>query len=208
LEPDDHELVEQARRGSQPAFRLLVERHQRKVLAMALGMLKDPDAAKDVVQDAFVKVYQHLDEFQGASAFYTWLYRIALNLCIDRARRAKRFSEVEFDDGIAHGGEGYEVSPERLGFDPQRALADKEIRQRVLAALDELSPNHKAAILMREVDGLSYKEIAEAMGCSQGTVMSRLFHARKRMQELLRPLVGDRAGGERAGEAPENVKVR
>jgi RNA polymerase sigma-70 factor (ECF subfamily) len=204
VEPDDHELVEQARRGSQPAFRALVERHQRKVFAMALAMLKDADAARDVVQDAFIKVHQHLGDFHGQSGFYTWLYRIAMNLCIDRTRRSKRFAHVEFDDAQAHeGGGDFEVAPVRLGFDPAQALTDKEIRQRVLAALDELSPNHRAVIVMREVEGLSYKEIADAMGCSQGTVMSRLFHARRRMQELLKPLVEQGAGA-----APEKVKVR
>jgi RNA polymerase sigma-70 factor (ECF subfamily) len=203
VEPDDHELVEQARRGSQPAFRALVERHQRKVFAMALAMLKDADAARDVVQDAFIKVHQHLGDFHGQSGFYTWLYRIAMNLCIDRTRRSKRFAHVEFDDTQVHEGAEFEVAPHRLGFDPAQALTDKEIRERVLAALEELSPNHRAVIVMREVEGLSYKEIADAMGCSQGTVMSRLFHARRRMQELLKPLTEHGAGA-----APEKVKVR
>jgi RNA polymerase sigma-70 factor (ECF subfamily) len=135
-------------------------------------------------------VYQHLDEFQGASGFYTWLYRIAMNLCIDRARRAKRFAQVEFDDAAASEDPGLsEVSPHRLGFDPAQALKDKEIRDRVGRALAELSENHRTVILLREVDGLSYKEIAEVMRCSEGTIMSRLFHARKRLQDLLRSLV-------------------
>jgi len=187
---DDRQLVEEARSGSQAAFRALVERHQRKVYAMALSMLRDPDAARDVVQDAFIKVYQHLAEFQGASGFYTWLYRIAMNLCIDRARRDKRFVKVEFDDAIARDEEAIaEVAPHRLGFDPARALADREIRERVAQALEKLSPTHRTVIVLREVDGLSYKEIAQAMRCSEGTIMSRLFHARKRLQEMLRGLV-------------------
>ncbi len=201
MDLDDRQLVEEARKGSQPAFRTLVERHQRKVYAMALSMLRDPDAARDVVQDAFIKVYQHLGDFQGASGFYTWLYRIAMNLCIDRTRRAKRFAQVEFDDAAAAEDPGLsDVSPYRLGFDPAQALKDKEIRGRVQKALEALSPNHRAVIVMREVDGLSYKEIAEAMECSEGTIMSRLFHARKKMQEMLRGLV--------EAEEPAAAKVR
>ena len=195
MDADDRQLVEQARQGDQAAFRTLVERHQRKIHALALTMLKDPDAARDVVQDAFIKAYRSLGAFEGNSGFYTWLYRIAVNLCIDRQRRAKRFAHHEFDDGIAHEDEGgFEVSPHRLGFDPARALTDREIRDRVTAALAQLSPIHRTVILLREVEGLSYKEIAEAMEVSQGTIMSRLFHARRRMQEILRPLVDDKAG--------------
>ena len=190
VELDDRQLVDEARKGSQAAFRALVERHQRKVYGMAFAMLRDSDAARDVVQDAFIKVHRHLADFEGTSGFYTWLYRIALNLCIDRTRRQKRFAHVDFDDALAHEDEdGFDVSPHRLGFDPAQALRDREIRERVMAALDQLSPIHRAVIVMREVDGLSYKEIADAMKCSQGTIMSRLFHARKRMQEILRPLV-------------------
>lgn len=198
VDPDDQQLVTEARAGSTAAFRSLVDRHQRRVYGMALSMLKDPDAARDVVQDAFIKVHQHLGDFQGNSNFYTWLYRIAMNLCIDRARRSKRFPHVEWNDETAHeGGEDFEVSPHRLGFDPGKALHDKEIRDQVSKALGALSPKHRAVILLREVEGLSYKEIAEAMECSEGTVMSRLFHARKRMQEMLRSFV--------EGDGPENI---
>ncbi len=194
MDPPDQQLVEQAQRGDQSAFRALVERHQRRIYGLALGMLKDTDAARDVVQDAFIKVHQHLAEFQGSSNFYTWLYRIATNLCLDRMRRARRFAHVEFDEAVANDDDDtFEVSPHRLGFDPARALEDKEIRERLARALEHLSEHHRAAILLREVDGLSYKEIAEVMGCSEGTVMSRLFHARKRMQEMLRSFV--EAGG-------------
>jgi RNA polymerase sigma-70 factor (ECF subfamily) len=194
VDPDDRKLVEEARQGNQAAFRALVEKHQRKVYAMALSVLKDPDAASDVVQDAFIKVHQHLADFQGESGFYTWLYRIAMNLCIDRTRRSKRFAQVEFDDASANEGAGdWEVAPSRLGFDPAQALRDREIRERVAKALDELSPAHRAVILMREVEGMSYQEMAEAMKCSQGTIMSRLFHARKRLQEMLASLVGEPA---------------
>ena len=192
MQPDDKSLVEQARRGDQQAFRTLVERYQRKLYAMALSMVRDPDEARDVVQDALFKAYRHLDGFHGESAFYTWLYRIAMNLCIDRSRQQKRSQKVEFDESIDNedresGASG--IEPRRLGFDPAQALRDREIRERVGAAMARLSPTHRAVLTLREIDGLSYKEIADVMECSEGTVMSRLFHARKNMQEMLRSLV-------------------
>lgn len=198
MQSDDSELVEQARAGSEAAFGQLVERYQRKIYAMALHVVRDPDDARDVVQDAFVKAYRALGSFQGQSAFYTWLYRIAMNLCIDRTRASKRALKVEFDETINRDEEGDSgISPQRIGFDPARALADGEIRVRVNEALARLSNIHRTVLVLREVEGLAYKEIAEAMHCSEGTVMSRLFHARKRMQEMLRPIV--------TGEEPHSV---
>lgn len=190
--PDDRLLIEQARRGDQRAFRALVERYQRKVYGLALGLLKDPDEARDMAQEAFLKAHQHLGSFQGTSSFYTWIYRITVNLCIDQLRRAGRGGQVAFDETVSHdeaGSPADELSPRRLGFDPGRALQDKELRQRIQAALDTLSEQHRAVLLLREVDGMSYKELAEVLEIAEGTVMSRLFHARKRMQELLRGYV-------------------
>jgi RNA polymerase sigma-70 factor (ECF subfamily) len=191
---DDRLLVEQARRGNRRAFQGLVERYQRKVYAIALGMLKDPDEARDTAQDAFLKAHQNLDRFQGTSSFYTWIYRITVNLCIDQLRKAGRGDQVEFDERVEHqeaGNPADELSGRRLGFDPARALSDKELRTRIHAALATLTPEHRAVLLLREVDGLSYKEMAESLGCAEGTIMSRLFHARKRMQEMLRGYMQD-----------------
>ncbi len=185
---DDRLLVEQARRGNQRAFQGLVERYQRKVYALALGLLRDPDEARDTAQEAFLKVHQHLDGFQGSASFYTWIYRITVNLCIDQLRKAGRGGKVEFDEAAQFqevGSPADELAPRRLGFDPHRALSDKELRQRIQEALGTLSEQHRAVLLLREVDGLSYKEMADILGCAEGTIMSRLFHARKRMQELL-----------------------
>ncbi len=161
---------------------------------MALGMLRERGAAEDLTQEVFLKAYRHLGNFQGASSFYTWLYRITTNLCIDQLRKSRRFVEVELEDQAFEGSAEMVAQP--LGFDPARAFADREIRERVLRALDMLSPNHRAAILLREAEGLSYEEIAETMGCSLGTVMSRLFHARKRMQAELSVLVEPAAAEE------------
>ena len=197
VDPDDRQLVDDARRGNQAAFRALVMRYQRRIYALGLSMLHDPDAAQDVVQDAFIKAHTHLPDFQGGSSFYTWLYRIALNLCLDRLRRAKRAAHEEFDETVAHAADdAFAVAPRRLGFDPAQALRDGEIRRRVLDALARLSENHRAVLVMAEMDGMSYQEMADVMGCPVGTIMSRLFHARKKMQEMLRPFVeeeGDRA---------------
>lgn len=204
MEPlkEDDSLVSEAKGGSEAAFRRLVEKYQRKIYGMALGMVKDPDEAKDVTQDAFLKAYKALASFQGQSAFYTWLYRIAMNLCIDRARHNARVGKVEFDEVIDRDEEGDSgISPRRIGFDPARAYQDREIRERLNAAIQKLSPTHRAVLLLREVDGMAYKEIADVMQCSEGTVMSRLFHARKYMQQMLQPLVE----GERRGESNEEA---
>jgi RNA polymerase sigma-70 factor (ECF subfamily) len=185
LEPDDKQLVEGARRGDAAAFRQLVTRHQRRAYAVALGMVHDPDDAKDVCQEAFLKVHKNIATFEGDAQFFTWLYRIVVNLCIDHLRK-KRGHQVEFDETQAHddpdeGG----IAPHRTGFDPARALSDKELRKQILAALDKLSPAHRTVLVMREVEGLSYQDMADTMKCSIGTIMSRLFHARKKMQQML-----------------------
>ena len=187
-------LVERCRRGDRQAFRTLVERYQRKVYALALGFVRDPDQAYDVSQEAFLKVYRHLGSFQGTSSFYTGVYRITVNLCIDLGRKASRGAgaHAEYDERIVHeevGSPADQISPQRLGFDPARALHNSELRQKIVAALGKLSEQHRAVLLLREVDGLSYKEIADVLECPEGTVMSRLFHARKQMQDLLRELV-------------------
>lgn len=186
---EEAQLVERCRRGDRQAFRVLVDRYQRKVYALALGFVRDPDEAYDVTQEAFLKVFRHLGSFHGTSSFYTWVYRITVNLCIDLRRKAGRGSHAEFDERIVHeevGSPADQLSPLRLGFDPARALHNAELRKRLLIALDKLSEQHRAVLLLREVDGLSYKEIADTLECPEGTVMSRLFHARRQMQELLR----------------------
>jgi RNA polymerase sigma-70 factor (ECF subfamily) len=186
VEPDDRQLVDAAKRGDVGAFRQLVTRHQRRAYAVALGMVHDPDDARDVCQEAFLKVHKNLATFEGEAQFFTWLYRIVMNLCIDHLRK-KRGQQVEFDETQGAQSEADEagIAPVRTGFDPARALADKELRAQILRALEKLSPAHRAVLVMREVDGLSYQEMADTMECSIGTIMSRLFHARKKMQTLL-----------------------
>jgi RNA polymerase sigma-70 factor (ECF subfamily) len=178
----DLQLVERARGGDAVAFRALVERHQRKAFAVALGLLRHREDAMDVCQDAFLRAHRGLASFDGNAQFFTWLYRIIYNLCIDQLRR-RRFEQVSIDDADARG----ELeAPTTSEDDPVRRVNREELRARLDAALQELSPAHRAVLVLREVQGLSYKEIADVVGCQIGTVMSRLFHARKNLEKALR----------------------
>ncbi|MFH2006888.1 MAG: sigma-70 family RNA polymerase sigma factor [bacterium] len=188
MAPADLELVSRYRKGDQRAFEILVKRYQRKVHALANGILRNPEDALDITQEAFVKVHRYLDKFQGQASFYTWLYRIVVNLCIDHLRKSGRAHSVEYDDAIdrTHGVlAAADIVPSRLKTNPVAALEDKQLLERIQQGLSELSPNHRAVIVMRELEGLSYKEMAKIMRCSKGTIMSRLFHARKRLQDFL-----------------------
>lgn len=186
---DDRELVESARKGDRDAFRTLFERYHRRAYSLAFGVLRHQDDALDVVQDAFIKAHKYLDKFEGNSSFYTWLYRIVMNLAIDHLRKHRRQKPVELDEQHLEEGAGGiaedSLLPKMLGGNPGRALMDKEIRARIDEALGELSENHRAVLVMRELEGMSYEEMAQAMNCSKGTIMSRLFHARKNMQKRL-----------------------
>ena len=190
---DDNELVDRARRGDEEAFRGLFERYHRRAYSLACGVVRNPDDALDVVQEAFIKAHRHLAKFEGTSSFYTWLYRIVMNLAIDHIRRTKRVKNVDFDDALSHqdsdsGDDG--LIPRILDENPGKTLVRKEMREHIGAALAELSDNHRAVLVMRELEGLSYEEMAQAMKCSKGTIMSRLFHARKNMQKRLIELMG------------------
>jgi len=189
--PTDWDLVQQARRGDREAFRSLVERYQHKVTALATGMLRNRDDALDVVQDTFTKAYQSLDRFKGESSFYTWLYRITLNLCIDHQRRTARMPQTQLE-----AAESPEEAPsinaareDAERDDPAQRLHEAEVGQRIRQAIAELTPEHRAVILLREVEGLSYEEISRALECPKGTVMSRLHYARRQLQSRLRELL-------------------
>lgn len=195
METSDLNLVKRVRNGEKAAFRELVERYQRKVFSIAFGMVNNREDAMDLSQDAFLKVYHNLDRFEGSSSFYTWLYRIVVNVCIDHIRRTGKKVQVDYDDAIMRDvsvdGED-RIRPSILGVDPVKAQGRKELLEQIRRALDELSPIHKEAIVLRELEGLSYQEMAEVMGVSKGTVMSRLHHARKNLQGLLHDYVGEK----------------
>ncbi|RMH44881.1 MAG: sigma-70 family RNA polymerase sigma factor [Deltaproteobacteria bacterium] len=191
----DRELVDRARDGDADAFRVLFERYRRRAYAAAYGMLHNADDALDVVQEAFIKAHRHLGTFQGNASFYTWLYRIVMNLCIDHIRRRKRARHVDFDDAIGHDEADAPVGeeallPRMLDGNPQRNLARRQVREYIAEALETLSDNHRAVIILRELEGMSYEEMAQAMQCAKGTIMSRLFHARRNLQKRLLELMG------------------
>ena len=186
---DDSELVRSAKRGDRAAFQTLFERYHRRAYALAVGVVRNPDDALDVVQDAFIKAHKYLDNFEGNASFYTWLYRIVMNLAIDHLRKHRRQQPVELDETRIEPDADDPLLPRILGGNPGRALVDKQIRARIDQALDELSDNHRAVLVMRELEGLSYEDMAQAMGCSKGTIMSRLFHARRNMQKRLLDLL-------------------
>jgi RNA polymerase sigma-70 factor (ECF subfamily) len=188
-EDPDLALVQRTQQGDRSAFRALFDKYHRRVFAVSLAVVKNPQDAHDVVQEAFVRVHRHLGSFQGASSFYTWLYRITMNLSIDHHRRKKTARQVDYDDGILReDGESEaadRIVPSYAGNDPGRAHAQKELAERMQEALATLPPYHQEVIVLREVDGLSYEEIAKIMKVPKGTIMSRLFHARRKMQHAL-----------------------
>ncbi len=191
---DDQTLVERCKKGDQQAFRTLVQRYQGRVFALALSMLHDRQDALDVSQEAFIKVHRYLGNFQGSASFYTWLYRITYNLCIDQLRRSGRMQTVDYDDRIQRESstDPGNLKPNRTDSNPSRAVRRKELAEKIQEAIDELPPYHKGVIVMREIEGMSYKEMAEAMQVSKGTIMSRLHHARQKLQRALAPyLEGD-----------------
>ncbi len=154
---------------------------------MIYNMVRNEQDAWDLTQDGFLKAWKNIGRFRGQSSFYTWLYRILMNVGIDWLRRKQIESGTEFDDTIGlRNIEAGAVTAPRGELAPVERISDKEIRERIDAAIAKLSPEHRAAIVMREIDGLEYSEIAERMECSIGTVMSRLFYARKKLQSLLK----------------------
>jgi len=182
----DPELVRESRRGDKEAFRELVERHQRKILSVALGMIRDREEALELTQETFVKAYENLARFKGEASFYTWLYRIVVNLAIDARRRNRRRPVVALNNSLGAPGEEESKLPSPRLSDPYHQVAAREVGERLAVAIDELTPDHKAVILLREIEGLSYDEISRVMQCSKGTVMSRLHYARKKLQAKLR----------------------
>jgi len=181
----DVDAVARARRGDHEAFRVLVERYQGRVYRLALRILRDPEAARDAVQEGFLKAYGALDRFEGRSGFYTWLYRLVFNLCIDMKRRDRSGRHVEWDDAVASEAEPGPMSAATDLGEPERDAARGELRDAVIRAVAELSEDARRTLLLREVDGLSYAEIARTLEIPKGTVMSRLHHARRRVRELL-----------------------
>jgi RNA polymerase sigma-70 factor (ECF subfamily) len=201
---EDRALVTKARDGDTGAFRRLVERHQTRAFALAMGLVRDESDARELVQEAFIRVYRSLDGFEGGSTFYTWLYRIITNLSIDLLRKPGR-RPVDLDEERLGALEAEEAPLPLLstydGADPVDAIRRREIATRLQAALDELPPYHRAVVVLRELEGLSYEEMAQSLGVSKGTVMSRLFHARQKLQRALADCYEEQLGRARADQA-------
>jgi RNA polymerase sigma-70 factor (ECF subfamily) len=194
---DELQLVRRARRGDDEAFRTLMERYQRKVYAIAYGMVRNRDLAMDLCQDACIKVHRYLNSFQGNSSFYTWLYRLVVNRCIDYLRKEGKRDTVEYDDNRLRTMDEVEIdtAPKASEESPLQILDRKELAARISTALGALSEKHRAVIVLREVEGLSYGEIARVLKIRRGTVMSRLHHARKYLQHELSAYLKERGEG-------------
>jgi RNA polymerase sigma-70 factor (ECF subfamily) len=185
----DLALVERVQSGDREAFGLLVSKYQRKLLRLVMRLVRDPAEAEDVAQEAFIKAYRALPNFRGESAFYTWLYRIGVNTAknwlVAHGRRMPTMSEIAGDDneGIE---EGILLRDDET---PDRVLMSRQIGATVNAAMDALPEDLRTAISLREIEGLSYEEIAQVMDCPIGTVRSRIFRAREAIAVRLRPLL-------------------
>jgi RNA polymerase sigma-70 factor, ECF subfamily len=187
----DQQLVERAQRGDKQAFDLLVVKYQRKLARLLSQFIRDATEVEDVTQEAFIKAYRALPSFRGDSAFYTWLYRIGINTAknflVAQGRRAPTTSngfDSEDAEGFEEGGHLREMNT------PESELTSKQIAQTVNQTLEELPEELRTAITLREIEGLSYEEIAVIMNCPIGTVRSRIFRAREAIAEKLRPLLG------------------
>jgi len=186
---DDRELVERFKNGDEGAFKQLVLKYQKKVYMIVYAMISNHQDTLEVSQEVFLRVFRHLPAFEGTSSFYTWLYRITVNLCIDYYRR-KRIKAYEYDDTLSHGAtqaeeDVYPLVSSASRDTPTGRLLREELGQKIREAMDKLPPKHRLVFVLREEEGLSYEEIADVVGVPVGTVMSRLFHARRKLQERL-----------------------
>ena len=182
------DLVKRCQDGDSEAFDELVVRYRTRVFGMIYNMVHSEQDAWDLAQDSFLKAWKSIKRFRGQSSFYTWIYRIVMNVTIDWLRKKQiKAGGAEFDDSIQlkEVDPASKTSPKPDAL-PSERMEQKEIRSEIDKAIAQLSPEHRAVILMKEIDGMQYHEIAEALGCSIGTVMSRLFYARKKLQNLLR----------------------
>lgn len=174
------DLIFRCQQGDHDALKEIFDQYHKRVYRIAYGVLRQREDALDVVQEVFIKLFRSIKNFKGKSNFYTYLYRMAMNTAIDHSRKMKRAPFLSIDE--ESGFQPSDAAENR----PDHIVAQKELEERVRWAMDKLPPDQKAALAFREVEGLSYQEIAESMGCSIGTVMSRLHYGRKKLQELLK----------------------
>lgn len=183
---DEAELIERARKGDTGAFGILVERYQRRVVGVAMAVVHSQEDALELAQETFVRAFENIGKFESRSSFSTWLYRIAANIAIDFRRRERRHPTMRGEEAETE----IQKLPSNLG-DSFKQAQRGEMSRRIKDALDQLTPEHRAAILLREVEGLSYDEISDVLQCPRGTVMSRLHYARNHLREILKDLAED-----------------
>ncbi len=185
----DQQLVERVQRGDKGAFDLLVSKYQRKIFRLLSRLIRDHGEIEDVAQEAFIKAYRALPNFRGDSAFYTWLYRIAINTAknhlVSQGRRAPTTTEVDIEEA-----ETFDDGDHLRDLNtPESMLVTKQVGEAVNRAIDELPEDLRTAIVLREIEGLSYEEIADSMSCPIGTVRSRIFRAREAIAQELKPVL-------------------
>jgi len=186
---DDRSLVERAREGNQNSFGTLVRRHQNRAFNLAYQIVRNREDALDISQEAFARAFTSLPTFKGDASFTTWLHRIVVNLAIDNVRRRQRAGIASYDPtqvALDHPG-AYRPAPE----DPAAALEIKQVRALLARGIARLPPAQRAVLILREMEGMSYEEISRAVGCTLGTVMSRLFYARRKLQQVLKAHLSD-----------------
>src|SRR5436190_13496819 len=181
---EDPALVKSAQKGDMEAFEELVARHRDKIYARAVSMMRNEEEAIDLSQEAWVKGWQRLHQFQGEASFGTWMTRIVINLCLDQLRKQKRQRTDSIEELNEESG-GVERQMPVVTINPTAGLERGELRQRIDRALGQLSHEHRTVLVLHEFEEMEYKEIAKTMGCSIGTVMSRLFYARRKLAALL-----------------------
>jgi RNA polymerase sigma-70 factor (ECF subfamily) len=180
---EETEMISRCQRGDQEALKEIFDKYHKKVYRIAYGVVRQREEALDIVQEVFIKLFHSIKNFKGKSHFYTYLYRMVMNTAIDHARKTGKQIISSLDvEGSFQPSDDLEKGPERI-------LLQKELEERVKLAMDKLPAEQRTALIFRDVEGLSYQEMAEAMGCSIGTVMSRLHYGRKRIQELLKDYV-------------------
>lgn len=183
MDREETDMISRCQRGDQEALKEIFDKYHKKVYRIAYGVVRHREEALDIVQEVFIKLFRSIKNFKGRSQFYTYLYRMVMNTSIDHARKAgKQFVSSLDQEGSFEPRDEAEKGPERI-------LLQKELEEKVKLAMDKLPAEQKAALIFRDVEGLSYQEMAEAMGCSIGTVMSRLHYGRKKMQESLKDYV-------------------
>jgi RNA polymerase sigma-70 factor (ECF subfamily) len=183
VEHEETEMISRCQQGDHEALKEIFDKYHKKVYRIAYGVVRQREEALDIVQEVFIKLFRSIKNFKGKSQFYTYLYRMVMNTAIDHARKAgKQFISSLDAEGSFEPSDNVEQGPERV-------LLQKELEGRVKLAMDKLPAEQKVALIFRDVEGLSYQEMSEAMGCSIGTVMSRLHYGRRRVQELLKDYV-------------------